>query len=144
MAESVKSQNLKKNELKTNKKQKLNSAQFSADKKNQKQTKSDELVEELEVQEIMDELGLEKQELDSNVDLEVNKEYSEEKEVYELTVKDFYEKALNNEIENDSKASGFRYTIDNIGDSMGTYGEYVDAVYFENGKIIVRYKNGGV
>lgn len=76
--------------------------------------------------------------------LPTSQEYSEEKEGYELTVKDFYEKALNNQIENDSKASGFKYSLDNIGDSMGTYGEYVDAVDFENGKIIVKYKNGGV
>lgn len=68
----------------------------------------------------------------------------EERVGYELTVKEFYEKALNNEIEKDSKASGFEYSLDKIGDSMGTYGEYVDAVYFENGKIIVKYKNGGV
>lgn len=76
--------------------------------------------------------------------LPTSEEYSEEKVGHELTVKDFYEKALNNEIENDSKVSGFNYSLDNIGDSMGTYGEYVDAVYFENGKIIVKYKNGGV
>lgn len=72
--------------------------------------------------------------------LPTSEEYSEEKVGHELTVKDFYEKAINNEIEND----WFKYSLDNIGDSMGTYGEYVDAVYFENGKIIVKYKNGGV
>lgn len=65
-------------------------------------------------------------------------------ELYELTVNEFYEKALNNEIENDSKASGFKYSLDNVGDSTGFYGEFVDVVYFENGKIIVRYKNDGV
>lgn len=65
-------------------------------------------------------------------------------ELYELTVNEFYEKALNNEIENDSKVSGFKYSLDNVGDSTGFYGGFVAAVYFENGKIIVRYNDGGI
>lgn len=56
----------------------------------------------------------------------------------EITVKDFYEKALNKEVDEE----GFEYNLDNIGDSFGTYGEYVDGVTFENGKIIIDFTLG--
>ena len=81
MAESKKAEDIEKklktDEVKTEKKRK--SSNFSAEKNSEKPENVVQEKEELEIAEMMQELGLEKEELDSNEELEVNKEYSEEK-----------------------------------------------------------------
>lgn len=84
MAESRKAKEIKNHNENIEKNQKTKASEFSAEEKildlNSDETASaEELKEETEISEIMQELGLEHEELDSNEELEVNKEYSEEK-----------------------------------------------------------------
>lgn len=62
----------------------------------------------------------------------------------ELTISEFYEKAINNEISSDDIIYGYEYNLNDIGDDDGYYCDYVNAVRFEDGIIKVNYKNGGV
>ena len=61
----------------------------------------------------------------------------------EMTVNEFFNKATNKVVEEASNAEGYVYDLNDIGDPQELYGGYCDAVSFENGKIIVNYKNGG-
>ena len=82
MAESKKAEELEKKSKNTEVKseQKGESSEFFAEKNSEKNKKEiQEKKEEKEISKLMEELGLENEELDSNEELEVNKEYSEEK-----------------------------------------------------------------
>ena len=62
----------------------------------------------------------------------------------EITVDEFYQKALNNEKSSDDLIYGFEYTLNNIGDYQDHYAGYTNAIYFDNGYVNINYKNGGV
>lgn len=79
MVQGEKAEILEKEEKINKKKQKEKVASFSDEKKSVKQSKKTAKSEDAEVQEVLDELGLEQIELDSNEYLDSNKEFSEEK-----------------------------------------------------------------
>lgn len=62
----------------------------------------------------------------------------------ELTISEYYEKAINNEISSDDIIYGYEYNLNDIGDDSGYYCDYVNAVRFEDGIIKINYKNGGI
>ena len=76
MVKAENNKNLPEIEKKVTKKQNINSANFSVA---EKQKETELKAEEKEIEKIMDELGLETEELISNEELEANKEYAEEK-----------------------------------------------------------------
>ena len=65
----------------------------------------------------------------------------------DISVEDYYKLALDSIIASDDadfSIYGYQYDLNNIGDTQGYYADYVSAVKFDDGKIIVNYKNGGV
>ncbi len=62
----------------------------------------------------------------------------------EITVEDYYNKAINNEIEKAAEIEGYLYSLTNLGDCQDTYACYCDSVWFNGNSIIINYKNGGV
>ena len=65
-------------------------------------------------------------------------------EKVEFSVKEFYENCENNIVSSNPNIDGFIFDKTNIGDTYGSYGEYINAVYFENDKLIIHYKNGRI
>lgn len=61
----------------------------------------------------------------------------------ELTVEEYYNRALNKVVENEI-VENYTYDLDCLGSFQGLWAEYVDAVSFSDGKVIINHKNGGV
>lgn len=61
----------------------------------------------------------------------------------ELTVEEFYQKAINNEISSEDSIYGFEYNLESVGNSVLPWNN-TNAVNFENGSVNVNFHIGGI
>ena len=62
----------------------------------------------------------------------------------ELTVEEFYQKAINNEKSSEDSIKCFEYNLSSIGNSSLPWGIDTNAVNFENGRVNINFHFGGI
>lgn len=72
------------------------------------------------------------------------RDYYIDKPGKELTVEEYYQKAINNEVSEEEPIIGFRYDLSSVGNDILAGWYSTDAVNFENGYINVNYHYGGI
>ncbi len=61
----------------------------------------------------------------------------------ELSVEDYYQKAINNEVSSEEFIKGFEYSLSAVGNSYQAW-ENTNAINFDNGYININYHKGGI
>ena len=71
-------------------------------------------------------------------------DYNTELEGIDISVEEFYNKAINHEVATDELIEGYEYDLNDVGDNEGHYRVQANAVEFDGEYIKVNYKKGGI